>query len=71
MAVGYFHDLHHKHFECNNGGSLVPLDGLAHKFTAKLNLDFCSTSKRGKSVDLYQGEAKLLPSLGLDIPKPG
>ncbi|MCP5151696.1 MAG: sterol desaturase family protein [Ectothiorhodospiraceae bacterium] len=22
----YFHDLHHKHFECNYGGSLVPLD---------------------------------------------
>ena len=23
---GYFHDLHHKYFECNYGGSLAPLD---------------------------------------------
>ncbi len=29
---GYFHYLHHKHFECNYGGSLAPLDKLFGTF---------------------------------------
>ncbi|MBT6275700.1 MAG: hypothetical protein HOI95_16395 [Chromatiales bacterium] len=28
----HFHHLHHKHFECNYGGSLVPLDRLFGTF---------------------------------------
>ena len=38
---------------------------------AELYLDFCSAGKQVKSVGLYQGEAKRLPYLGLDVPKPG
>ena len=29
---GHFHYLHHKHFECNYGGSLTPLDRLFGTF---------------------------------------
>ena len=28
----YFHNLHHKHFECNYGGSLIPLDRIFGTF---------------------------------------
>jgi transposase len=35
------------------------------------HLGFCSALKRIKSVGFYQGEAIHLPSLGLDVPKPG
>jgi hypothetical protein len=36
-----------------------------------LQLGFCSVLKRIKAVGFYQGEAIRLPSLGLDVPKPG
>ena len=28
----HFHDLHHRYFDCNYGGSLVPLDRLFGSF---------------------------------------
>jgi sterol desaturase/sphingolipid hydroxylase (fatty acid hydroxylase superfamily) len=37
----YFHDLHHKHFECNYGGSIIPLDrlfGTFHDGTAEADV---------------------------------